>query len=318
MRFEDLDHGVILDPGKQPDNILTGGGVHAKTLALGPVGSNQENYRLATKHAVAGSSGDKSNYLLSNAGRSFMMTDVRKVHNYLHGARVYLAGPMDFVASRETEKRFGWRSRVKEFLERLGVTVFDPWEKPRIRGLLEYGKEDAKTIKNRDRWTFAATAEGAATRAELAEYFWETVHIDLRMVDISDFVIAYCPTDIYSVGTVHEIIVARSQHKPVLFVSPPTEQNPSGTPSLWYLPLIGSESFFDGFGFREKSFLDQFENWREKSPLDERELERPPERPLLPYLDELGRGTSVPKRWVHATRQFQDDDDWLLLEESLR
>jgi hypothetical protein len=165
---------------------------------------------LAAKYTLAGSSSDKSNYLLSNAGRSFMIMDVQKVHNYLHGARVYLAGPMDFVASRETEKRFGWRSRVKEFLERLGVTVFDPWEKPRIRGLLEYGKEDAKTIKNRDRWTFATTAEGAATRAELAEYFWETVHIDLRMVDISDFVIAYCPTDIYSVGTVHEIIVARS------------------------------------------------------------------------------------------------------------
>ena len=262
---------------------------------------------MAAKYTLAGSSSDKSNYLLSNAGRSFMIMDVQKVHNYLHGARVYLAGPMDFVASRETEKRFGWRSRVKEFLERLGVTVFDPWEKPRIRGLLEYGKEDAKTIKNRDRWTFATTCLDA---------IWEAGA--LRMVDISDFVIAYCPTDIYSVGTVHEIIVARSQHKPVLFVSPPTERNSSGTPSLWYLPLIGSESFFDGFGFREKPFLDQFEKWREKSPLDERELERPPERPLLPYLDELGRGTSVPKRWVHATRQFQDDDDWLLLEESLR
>ncbi len=104
----------------------------------------------------------------------------------------------------------------------------------------------------------------------------------------------------------------------MLFVSPPTDKNPAGTPSLWYLPLIGSESFFDGFGFRQERYVDQFENWREASPLDEREMKRPPERPLLPYLEELGRGTSVPKRWVHATRQFQDDDDWLLLEESLR
>jgi nucleoside 2-deoxyribosyltransferase len=247
-----------------------------------------------------------------------MIVIVRKVHNYLDGARVYLAGPMDFVASREVEKRSGWRTRVKEFLRRFGVTVFDPWEKPRIRGLFEYGKEDAKTVRNRERWTFAPTPEGAATRAELAEYFWETVHIYLRMVDISDFVIAYCPTDVYSVGTVHEIIVARSQHKPVLFVSPPTERNPGGTPSLWYLPLVGSESFFDGFGFREPHFLERFGSWRETSPLDAREKRRPPKRPLLPYLEELGRGTSVPKRWVHATRVYQDDDDWLLLEESLR
>jgi hypothetical protein len=262
---------------------------------------------------------------------------------------VYLAGPMDFVASREMERRHGWRGRLKAFLEALDVTVFDPWDKPAIRGLFEYGKEDDKTIRQREKWTFAQTAEGSSTRAELAEYFWDTMHIDLRMVDISDFVIAYCPTNIYSVGTVHEIVVARSQHKPVLFVSPaiefptlaelkhavsgdeeltaliatleteiPIRENPTATPSLWYLPLIGSESFFDGFGFQYSQYLEKFGNWRERSPLDERELERPPQRPLLPFLEELGRGTSVPKRWVHATGKYQDDDDWLLLAESLK
>lgn len=270
-------------------------------------------------------------------------------HNYLDGARVYLAGPMDFVASREAERRHGWRARVSQFLQQLGVTVFDPWEKPAIRGLFEYGKEDSKTIRNRDRWTFAPTEAGSATRAELAEYFWETMHIDLRMVDISDFVIAFCPTNVYSVGTVHEIVVARSQHKPVLFVSPPVNfdalrelrraataepvldalldeleqeipirENSRGVPSLWYLPLIGSESFFDGFGFSEPGFLEQFPDWREPSPLDRRERQQPPQRPLLPYLAELGSGTRVPKRWVHATGRYQVDDDWLLLEESLK
>jgi hypothetical protein len=29
----------------------------------------------------------------------------------LDGARVYLSGPMDFVASREQEMKHGWRSR---------------------------------------------------------------------------------------------------------------------------------------------------------------------------------------------------------------
>jgi hypothetical protein len=256
---------------------------------------------------------------------------------------------MDFVASRETERQQGWRTRIKAFLEELSVTVFDPWEKPEIRGLFEYGKEDIQTIKERERWTFESTPEGSATRAELAEYFWDTMHIDLRMVDISDFVIAYCPTNIYSVGTVHEIVVARSQHKPVLFVSPaiefetleklrdasagsaeltgliesleaevPIRENPTGTPSLWYLPLIGSESFFDGFGFQRPDYVGRFESWSNRSPLDERELGQPPKRPLLPFLEELGKGTSVPKRWVHATGKYQDDDDWLLLAESLR
>ena len=46
--------------------------------------------------------------------------------NLLRNTRVYLSGPMDFVASREVEKEFGWRNRVSEFLQEFGVTVFDP------------------------------------------------------------------------------------------------------------------------------------------------------------------------------------------------
>ena len=34
--------------------------------------------------------------------------------NLLRDARVYLSGPMDFVASREAEKKFGWRNRVSD------------------------------------------------------------------------------------------------------------------------------------------------------------------------------------------------------------
>jgi hypothetical protein len=43
------------------------------------------------------------------------------------------------------------------------------------------------------------------------------------MVDTADFVIAYCPANVYSIGTVHEIAMSRLERKPVLFVSPPVE-----------------------------------------------------------------------------------------------
>jgi hypothetical protein len=46
--------------------------------------------------------------------------------NLLRDARVYLSGPMDFVASREAEKKFGWRNRVNNFLRVIGSTLFDP------------------------------------------------------------------------------------------------------------------------------------------------------------------------------------------------
>jgi len=39
-----------------------------------------------------------------------------KPKNMLRGARVYLSGPMDFVASRASEKKFGWRNRLSDFL----------------------------------------------------------------------------------------------------------------------------------------------------------------------------------------------------------
>ncbi|MGO9244581.1 MAG: hypothetical protein ACLQDC_07410 [Verrucomicrobiia bacterium] len=257
----------------------------------------------------------------------------------MQGARVYLSGPMDFVASRAAEKKFGWRNRVGEFLETLGVTVFDPWFKPDVRGLYEYGREDVKSGERiRRRWTYDGGAKGAEARSWCASQFWEMLHIDLRMVDTSDFMISYCPTNIYSVGTPHEIILATLQHKPVLFVSPPIDfptlhelrdhlkndprgaellgrleneipirENPRGIPSLWYVPLVGGENFFDGFGFaayRKKL------GWKDEIAIDEHERRYKPRRPLLPFLERLSR--ELPRKWDRKLRKFVPDDDWVL------
>lgn len=265
----------------------------------------------------------------------------KKKDGFLKNARVYLSGPMDFVASRAEEKKNGWRVRTGEFLRSFGATVFDPWQKPKVIGLHEYGKEDLASIRVRENWTFEATKEGAKIRSQCAQSFWETMHIDLRMVDISDFIIAYCPTNIYSVGTPHEIITARQQHKPVLFVSTPVvfptleelethlnnnkdlrgrklldrvrrkvpiKQNPKGIPSLWYMPLIGGDNFFDGFGFGNyrKNF-----GWS-IGPSDERENQKSPMRPLLAFLESLNE--KLPKRWDGDKKKFVQDDDWLLLD----
>ena len=159
------------------------------------------------------------------------------------------------------------------------------------------------------------------------------------MVDTSDFVIAYCPTNIYSVGTPHEIILCRQQRKPVLFVSPPVifpvldqlrqhlqaqrdtqglrlleqlqadvpiKPNEDGVPSFWYMPLVGGEHFFDGFGFA--AYRNVF-RWP-RTRVDDVEAERPPQKPLLPFLESLNR--ELPRKWSRALRKFVPNDDWLL------
>lgn len=257
--------------------------------------------------------------------------------NLLKASRVYLSGPMDFVASRQTEKESGWRNRVGDFLRKLGVTVLDPWFKPEVRGLHEFGREGIDTTNIRDKWTFEQGRAGAEIRARISGKFWETMHIDLRMVDTSDFTIAYCPTNVYSVGTVHEIVMCRQQRKPVLFVSPPVpypklqvlkehikadsrgtrlledflieaaiKENPRGVPSLWYMPLVGGEHFFDGFGF--KNYIDEF-HW-ERNSTDDLEDAYVPKNPLLPYLEKLD--TQLPQKWDNRRKQFVRNDEWLI------
>lgn len=265
------------------------------------------------------------------------MTQKQDKPNLLRGTRVYLSGPMDFVASRANEKKYGWRNRVGEFLRELGVVVFDPWTKPEVRGLHDYGREGEDTTDFRERWTFEQSAQGAKTRASITGKFWETLHIDLRMVDTADFVVAYCPTSIYSVGTPHEIALCRSQRKPVLFVSPPVsfpsmsklkehlknddkgsklledliaesgvKENPRGLPSLWYMPLIGGEGFFDGFGF---SLYRDYFKWQ-RIPLDDHEDSYQVTNPLLPFLEKINK--ALPKKWDNKFNKFIRNDDWLL------
>lgn len=259
----------------------------------------------------------------------------------LSEARIYLSGPMDFVSSREEEKRNGWRSRLSQVLLEFQATVYDPWNKPEVVGMPHYGKEDEFSTNKRYDWTYEDSQKGDLLRAKLCAEFWATLHIDLHMVNTSDFLIAYCPTNIYSVGTVHEIVMARLEHKPVLFVSPPVSfptleelkhhmvnkgdvkgvdlleklineaplrPNPLGIPSMWYMALIDAHYFFDGFGF--KPYMEKY-NWV-YGPLDEREERFPPKRPLLPYLEKLNN--SIPLRLDLERNKYVENPEWLIFD----
>lgn len=260
----------------------------------------------------------------------------------LRDARVYLTGPMDWTPQRrEEEKSMGWRTRITDFLQRFGTIVFDPWHKPPVLGLPDYDREGSSTHPlKREEWTYDDSPGGNRVRAEVCEFYKPTVHVDLRMVDISDFLIARCPTTVYSVGTPSEIALARTQHKPVLLVTPPAlfpalaklrsaiagdaactallEQllqemgvvpNERAIPSLWYIGVLDGTYFFDGFGFRE--YMSAFPQWQ-YGPLDALEEQHTPQRPLLPFLVALNE--RIPARFDLHTSTEGPNDDWLMMQ----
>ncbi|UCH97711.1 MAG: hypothetical protein JSV88_12910, partial [Candidatus Aminicenantes bacterium] len=94
-----------------------------------------------------------------------------------------------------------------------------------------------------------------------------------------------------------------------LVIEAPLRPNPNAIPSMWYMALLDSHYFFDGFGF--KSYMDKF-NW-ESGELDEREDQFPPKRPLLPYLEKLN--SKIPKRYDIEQNKYVENEDWLVFDQ---
>lgn len=121
--------------------------------------------------------------------------------NRLKNQRVYLAGAMDRVADRGT----GWRDDITPFLNRLEVIVFNPISKPTDVGLEDSDTHQIKTkLKQMGRYD-ELTAMMKTIRA-----------VDLRLVDISDFLIVNLNLDHYACGTYEEISLANRQKKPII------------------------------------------------------------------------------------------------------
>lgn len=121
--------------------------------------------------------------------------------NRLKNQRVYLAGAMDRVADRGT----GWRDNITPFLESLGIIVFNPIKKPTV-----IGQEDEETHRLKVKLKQEQNYE------KLSEIMKIIRSVDLRLVDISDFLIVNLDLDIHPCGTYEEIFWANRQKKPII------------------------------------------------------------------------------------------------------
>ena len=119
----------------------------------------------------------------------------------LTGMRTYLAGAMDRVA----DGGVGWRNRISPMLKSMGVTVLNPCDKP-----VEVGIDDRQTRGEIER------LKSSRQYDKIRKTYGVIRTLDLRCVDISDFIIASIDINVHACGTYEEVSVANSQKKPVL------------------------------------------------------------------------------------------------------
>jgi nucleoside 2-deoxyribosyltransferase len=145
--------------------------------------------------------------------------------NRLKNQRVYLAGAMDRVADRGA----GWRESITPFLERMGIVVFNPISKPAEVGLEDVDTHTIKTkLKEKRRYD------------ELSAMMKTIRAVDLRLVDISDFLIVNLDINVHPCGTLEEIFWANRQKKPIIIHM---EQGKEHTPD-WLFGTIPHQMIF--------------------------------------------------------------------------
>lgn len=121
--------------------------------------------------------------------------------NRLRNQRVYLAGPMD----RCPDNGKTWRAQLSPILEKMGVHVLNPVSKP-----INIAKEDEDTRKYKQKLKDLRNYNALSTLMK------EIRNVDLRMVDISDFLVVNLDLDIHPCGTLEEIFWANRQKKPII------------------------------------------------------------------------------------------------------
>jgi hypothetical protein len=140
------------------------------------------------------------------------------MENLLINTKTYLVGHMQYLSGRD------WRGEVTEKLEPLGITCFDPYNKPFLKDV----EEDEGTREEMETWMRTKQYDRVTDRMKMVRAY------DLNLVDRSDFIIAHLVPDVASWGSAEEIVTAVRMKKPI-FVS--MEGGKAKTP-LWMLGMF--------------------------------------------------------------------------------
>jgi hypothetical protein len=146
--------------------------------------------------------------------------------NFLKGKNCYLCGSVFGVTDDGTV----WRESVSVGLAKMGINVSNPCTK-KTDGSFEIG-DDKKKFRNliiQEEW------------AKIKEEFWPIVRYDLKSVDRADFIIINYIPDVPIIGTIHELVVANFEKKPILLKY---EKSKLDQFNPWMCVFIKSHHFF--------------------------------------------------------------------------
>lgn len=144
----------------------------------------------------------------------------------LVGTRAYLIGSID----RTADSGHGWRNALIPYLEDLGVTVFNPLNKP-----IDIGLEHDDARAARDKYKKAQDWDA------LADIMKKVRCVDLRMVDVCDFIVACLDLSEHPCGTYEELFWANREKKPILVYC---KQGKAQMPD-WLFGAIPHQHMFD-------------------------------------------------------------------------
>ena len=152
---------------------------------------------------------------------------MNKNKGILRGTRVYLAGNLEYNSEENVRN---WRDFLSEKLGEVGIKTLDPT-------LVVFEGQPHETEEVRE-WLKEARGEGKFD--EVANYMTPVVQKDLRQIDLSDFIIFNICVDAPTFGTIHELVIAIQQKKPVFISVGDKKKAP-----LWLLGIVPHRYFYN-------------------------------------------------------------------------
>jgi nucleoside 2-deoxyribosyltransferase len=125
-----------------------------------------------------------------------------------------------------------WRDKITIGLKRLGIICLDPTKETFCNTSAESMDVRDKLIKMRE-----SGIDGDYEKVQ--KVMTAIVRKDLRLVDISDFIICFLTPESPTYGTTHELVNAAMDKKPILFVMRDWKKVP-----LWLLRYVNKKDIF--------------------------------------------------------------------------